>query len=279
MSIGSDALKGELKRVQSNTDASIGDVESLQDDELGGLDEAHALREELRLASSWLQRDRAVIEKRYVELKDLGGEQAWLARYALASKFNHRIDVIFGCIVRSLQEIIDIDGNDLGENVVATATSPLQDAPDLLLTWHEGKEALGRLRAFICSGGRSAPDTIKSSLKIRQLLHNVVDSKNRRIERIVALGEHRHSPSDPSAQYGASTALHRLLEEVSLFEWLLMGSFAPSTPVPLMHKLLSEESNKKKQFDVERFFFSASAAIDLMLSETKALAAFGCAKA
>lgn len=279
LSIGSDALKEELKSVQSNTEASIGDVESLQDDELGGLDEAHALREELRLASSWLQRDRAVIEKRYVELKDLDGEQAWLARYALASKFNHRIDVIFGCIVRSLQEIIDIDGNDLGENVVATATSPLQDAPDLLLTWHEGKEALGRLRAFICSGGRSAPDTIKSSMKIRQLLHNVVDSKNRRIERIVALGEHRHSPSDPSAQYGASTALHRLLEEVSLFEWLLMGSFAPSTPLPLMHKLLSEESNKEKQFDVERFFFSASAAIDLMLSETKALAAFGCAKA
>ena len=280
LSIGSDALKEKLKSVQSNTDASIRDVESLQDDELGGLDEAHALREELSLASSWLERDRAVIEKRHVELKDMDGEKAWLARYAIASKFNHRIDVIFGCIFRSLQEIIDIDGH-LGENVVATATSPLQDAPDLLLTWHEGKEALGRLRAFVCSGGRSAPGIIKSSLKIRQLLHNVVDSKNRRIERIVALGEHRHFPSDPtcSAQYGASTALHRLLEEVSLFEWLLMGSFAPSTPVPLMHKLLSEESNKKKQFDVERFFFSASAAIDLMLSETKALAAFGCAKA
>ena len=279
LSIGSDALKEKLKSVQSNTDASIRDVGSLQDDELGGLDEARALREELRLASSWLERDRTVIGKRYLELKDLGGEQAWLARYAIASKFNHRIDVIFGCIVRSLQEIIDIDGS-VGENLIATATSPLQDAPDLLLTWHEGKEALGRLRAFICSGGRSAPEIIKSSLKIRQLLHNVVDSKNRRIERIVALGEDRHSPSDPtSAQYGVSTALHRLLEEVSLFEWLLMGSFAPSTPLPLMHKLLSEESNKEKQFDVERFFFSASAAIDLMLSETKALAAFGCAKA
>ena len=278
LSIGSDTLKEKLKSVQSNTDFSIRDVGSLQDDDLDCLDEAEALRVELRLASSWLQRDRAVIEKRYIELKDLDGEQAWLARHSIVSKFNSRIDVIFGCIIRSLQEIIDIDGH-VGKNVGATTTSPLQDAPDLLLTWHEGKEALGRLRAFVCSGGRSAPDVIKKSLNIRQLLHNVVDSKNRMIERIVALGEHRHSPSDPGAQYGASTALHRLLEEVSLFEWLLMGSFAPSTPLPLMHKLLSEESNKEKQFDVERFFFSASAAIDLMLSETKALAAFGCTKA
>lgn len=277
LSIGSNALKEELKRTQSNTDASIRGVGSLQDDELNGLDEARGLREELRIASSWLRRDRAVIEKRYAELKDLDGEEAWLARYALASKFNSRIDVVFGCIVRSLQEIIDIDRH-VGDSTSA-ATSPLQDAPNLLSTWHDGKEALGRLRALVVSGGRSAPDTIKNSLNIRRFLHQLVGSKNSRIERIVSLGEYRHSPSDPSAQYGASTALHRLLEEVCLFEWLLLGSFAPSTPLPLMHKLLSEESNKEKQFDVERFFFSASAAIDLMLSETKALAAFGCTKA
>lgn len=268
LSIGSDALKEELKRVQADTDDSIRDVGSLNVGELDGLDEALALLQELKLALSWLQRDRAVVETRYAALKDSDGADAWLARYSLASKFNCRIDVVFGCIVRSLQEIIDIDrqpGAKLG-----AATSPLQDAPDLLSTWHDGKEALGRLRAFVCSGGRSAPDTIQKSLYIRRLLNQLVEAKNRRIERIVTLGEHNMS---------SSQALQRLLEDVCMFEWLLLGSFAPSTPLHLMHKLLLEESNKEKEFDVECFFSSASAAIDLMLSKTKALAAFGCAKA
>lgn len=275
LSIGSESLKEGLRKAQANTDAIIGDIALPDEDAFSGFEEARALACELRQIPSWLQRDRAVVDKRYAFLKDLQGQEGWSARYSLASKFNARIDVVMSAVIRSLQEVID------------APSSSLEDAPALLSTWFDAKEALGRLRAFICAGGPKAPVIIKDSLKTRQLLHQLIDAKERRIGRVMSLHEHHMSALVPSAaQFGASDALRHLLEDISSWEWLLLGSFAPSTPLPLIHKLLSsggstgnDSSGTTRQFDVEEFFAAASAAIDLMLNETKALAAFGCARA
>lgn len=279
LSIGSDYVKEGLRTSQANTDAVIGKINAVEEDEFDGFDEAWALACELRQIPVWLHRDRAVVDKRYVMLKDLQGQDGWAARYSLASKFNPRIDVIMSSIIRSLQEIIDVGKQGSGHK-----TSSLEDAPVLLSTWFDGKEALGRLRAFVCSGGPNAPCIIKDSLNMRQLLHQMIDAKERRIGRVVSLHENGTSSTDNSLpQFGASDALRRMLDEISSWEWLLLGSFAPSTPLPLIHKLLSKGdvsgSATARQFDVQGFFAAASAAIDLMLNETKALAAFGCARA
>eukprot|EP00957_Ditylum_brightwellii_P128964 9838292-Ditylum_brightwellii.AAC.1 len=90
-------------------------------------------------------------------------------------------------------------------------------------------------------------------------------------------------------------ALHHMLERITAWEWSLMGCFASSTPLNLVHKLLREQSlsysalrrsnnkygddnDETDEFDVQLFFETTSSAIDLMLTVVKALAAFGCAR-
>ncbi len=77
-------------------------------------------------------------------------------------------------------------------------------------------------------------------------------------------------------------ALHKLLQNVTLWEYRLMGSFAPSTPLHLVHKFLDqmqteEESAIKGDFDVEKFFEASTSAIDFLLTFAKALTASACA--
>jgi hypothetical protein len=50
----------------------------------------------------------------------------------------------------------------------------------------------------------------------------------------------------------SKAALHKMLEKVTLFEYSLMGCFASSTPLPLIHKLLDEAEDE--EFDVVKFF-------------------------
>jgi hypothetical protein len=74
-----------------------------------------------------------------------------------------------------------------------------------------------------------------------------------------------------------------MLEQVTEWEWLLMGCFAPSTPLPLVHRLLEKEESRivsnDTEFDVVQFFQASSAAIDFLLSFARALAASACARA
>jgi hypothetical protein len=69
-----------------------------------------------------------------------------------------------------------------------------------------------------------------------------------------------------------------LLEKVTLLEYTLMGSFAATTPLPLVHKLL-DRVKLDEPFDVVQFFEASTAAIDFLLSFAKALAASACASA
>jgi len=281
LSIGSESTKEELGKAQASTNAFIKGIDELDadlDNKLRGLDEALGLVNEVRQMPTWLKRDRLCVQKRYMILKDMEGTNGWAARYALAAKYNSRVDVILGCIIRALHEVID-------KGRGKTGAASLEEAPDMLFKWFDAKEAVGRLRAFVCSGGPAAPSIIQESLKLRQLLHQFVESKERRIQRVYDIREqHIIMPtiSSHNAQLGASDALKRLLENVTSWEWLLLGSFAPSTPLPLIHKMLKATNSQhhvQRHFDVQQFFEAASSAIDLMLNETKALAASGCARA
>mmetsp|Transcript_33325 Transcript_33325/g.99206 ORF Transcript_33325/g.99206 Transcript_33325/m.99206 type:complete len:258 (+) Transcript_33325:1116-1889(+) len=113
--------------------------------------------------------------------------------------------------------------------------------------------------------------------------------------------------SGTDVNLAAPDALHRMLEKVIYWEWSLLGCFASSTPLELVHKLLvattaaaaadgGGEGERRNggigggaiaignaqetfEFDVEMFFAATSTAIDLMLNEAKVIAAFGCARA
>jgi hypothetical protein len=176
-------------------------------------------------------------------------------------KFNPRIDLLIGASIRALAEILKQD-------------SFSRDLTELLLKWSDGKEALGRLRAFVCAGGPSCPDIVRSSLRMRERLHQVIEIKERSIARVLTL----QASSD--TRLAVPDALHNMLEAVTLWEWSLMGCFASSTPLALVHKLLADDKQQTNgSFDVELFFEASSSAIDLMLSFVKALAASGCARA
>jgi hypothetical protein len=77
------------------------------------------------------------------------------------------------------------------------------------------------------------------------------------------------------------------LEDVTLWEWSLMGGFASSTPLALVHKVLDRKEIRSAgvtklgglEFDVVKFFDSSSSAIDFLLTFAKALAASACARA
>jgi hypothetical protein len=155
-----------------------------------------------------------------------------------------------------------------------------RSVPELLLKWCEGKEALGRVRAFVSAGGPAAPLLVRSSLPIRERLNQVIVNKERSIERVLSL------EAGMSSRLSAPDTLHRMLDTVSLWEWSLMGCFSSSTSLSLIHKLLSSDSKQQSEarnnaasFDVETFFEASSSAIDFLLSFAKALAASACARA
>jgi hypothetical protein len=108
---------------------------------------------------------------------------------------------------------------------------------------------------------------------MRERLHQRIEMKERSIARVLML------QASSSTRLAVPDALHKMLETVTLWEWSLMGCFASSTPLTLVHKLLADEQPTTGSFDVELFFEASSSAIDLMLSFIKALAASGCARA
>jgi nicotinate (nicotinamide) nucleotide adenylyltransferase len=266
LSIGSEETKSQLKQAQENTDSLVTEFLKLVPDKKNTTsinhDEVKSLAEELEQIPVWLDRDRAVVYRHAQELLALNGKEGWARRYSLVEKFDPRMDVLIGNCVRALQEILQNKDQNISQ---------------LLLKWSRGKEALGRLRAFVCAGGPQAPIIIKESYEMRELLQSKIQDKETNIHRVLSLTTNANE-----LRLAAPDALLKLLEQVTSWEWSLMGCFAPSTPLLLQHKLLQTNDaidQNSDQFKVEAFFEASSAALDLMLTFVKALAASGCARA
>ena len=167
-----------------------------------------------------------MVEKRAPQIRDLDGAEGWKERAALVDKFNSRIDVIMAACLRALSEILRTTGN--ANDVV----------PELLTRWSEGKEALGRLRAFVSAGGPNAAKIINTSLEMRQRLGEVIEYKEDKIARVLSLGGHGLGGQHT---LGTEAALGHMLGEVTAWEFALMGFFSKRTPLTLIHKLLGEE--------------------------------------
>ena len=264
----------ELQEAQANTDSVLKEImqTAVETDTLEGFDEVQALAAELKRVYVWLESDRAVLNKRCEALTSVQGAEGWMARLAFVEKFNPRVDVLIGATIRALTEILEVSHSKTGRGM-----SDRADLPELLFKWCEGKEALGRLRAFVCAGGPAAPAIVRGSLKIRKRLNQTIEKKERYIARVLSL------EAGLSSRLSAPDALHRMLENVTLAEWSLMGCFSSSTPLPLVHKLLEKTGSlgrdNSNEFDVEAFFEASSSAIDFLLTFAKALAASGCARA
>ena len=193
-----------------------------------------------------------------------------MRRLALVEKFNPRIDVLLLSLLRALTEIRHCTGSHSGDSDGYSRDL----MPELLWKWSEAKEALGRERAFVCAGGPEAPAIVSRSLEMRQRLNECIQEKERSVSRVLSLSEQAAAvPSTPNT-------LHRMLESLTLLEWTLMRYFAPSTPIALVHKLLSTQaaaSSDERRFDVKQFYDACTTAIDFLLTLTKGLAAASCA--
>lgn len=257
----------QLQQTQKSTDDLLHEIaNSKATNELDEeFDEVQALAAELQRVSVWLSMDRRVLERRADVLSRQPGADGWLARLALVEKFNPRIDVLVDCTIRALSEIFERHSDSVQQQH--------SDVPELLLKWCHGKESLGRLRAFVCAGGPNVAETLRKSLPLRERLNQIIDTKDRRIARVLEM--------DVSHRLSAPEALLKMLEEVTRCEYKLMGCFAASTPIPLVHRLLLEKDTgqQEKMFDVVDFFDASTSAIDFLLSFSKALAAAACASA
>lgn len=267
LAIGDRHLK-QLQQTQKSTDDLLQEIAKSQaaNNELDNeFDEVQTLAAELQRVSVWLNMDRRVLEKRANALSQKPGADGWLARLALVEKFNPRIDVLVDCTIRALSEIFERHSDSVQQQH--------SDVPELLLKWCHGKESLGRLRAFVCAGGPNVAETLRKSLPLRERLNQTIDTKDRRIARVLEM--------DVSHRLSAPEALLKMLEEVTRCEYKLMGCFAASTPIPLVHRLLLVKDNgqQEKMFDVVDFFDASTSAIDFLLSFSKALAAAACASA
>lgn len=300
LSIGSRHLEA-LEQAQTDTDNLLQEIKKTKETdeselEKAGFDEVLSLAEELKRIPVWLAMDRLILAKRADKLSQSPGSDGWLARLALVEKFNPRIDVLILATLRALTEILEVaqyktctddarTGTTLRLQLLPPPPLPVVDRtiPELLYKWCEGKEALGRLRAFVCSGGPTVPALVRSSPHLRERLVQTIHTKDRRIARVLTL------EAGVSSRLAAPDALHRMLEKVTLFEYKLMGTFAASTPLHLVHKLLllpgataqprPSEQQDTSDFDVVQFFDASSCAIDFLLNFAKALTASACASA
>lgn len=270
LALSTGLFLNELKAAQDTTDARL----KLTDLDIQGLEafeEVMSLVAEIKRAAEWLTQDRRILSNRMKILSSKEGVDGWQARLALVEKFNARIDVLIGATIRALVEILHRHHETSGESVSF-------EVPELLLKWCEGKEALGRLRAFVCSAGPTAPQLVRSSLKMRELLIQTIEAKERCLARVIAM------EAGLSSRLSSPAALHKLLQNVTLWEYKLMGCFSPSTSMPVIHKILDLAQQSAgvgvlstAAFDVEGFFQASTSAIDFLLSFAKALTASVCA--
>jgi hypothetical protein len=225
----------------------------------------------------------------------LDEEALWIQNLRLVEKFNPRIDVLIRATVNALTERLQKAHNDRQQRQQncapqqvdkkensgdgSSGSNPnnqvqtngfLYAVPELFQSWLEAKEALGRQRAFFCAGGSAVPHIVKLSFKLRQQSMETIDTKERKINRVLSLEAGLNS--DHAATMTAPKALHRLLEQLSRLEYSVLRSFGVSTSLSTIHKLLADGVEETK-YDVMQFFSASTAPIDFLLSFAKALAA------
>ena len=296
------AYADKLTAARAKTDTVVQEImdasaSSTNEQELQDFPEVRALAAELERIPLWLTFDRQVLEQYAAKQNNRNGNgndsnnntnqsaaavDAWLARLDLVEKFDPRIDVLMGGTVRALTEILQMahqnnQQTNNNDNKPSSSSSFNRDVPELFRKWLEGKEMLGRERAVVCCGGAHVPALVRASLKMRQRTLQIIDTKERKIARVLEL-QQTAGTDGMATMMTAPEALHKLLEQLTRMEYTLLGAFAPSTPVALVHRLVASGA-ANDVFDVKQFFQASTAAIDFLLSFAKALAASAIASA
>lgn len=281
--------KDKLNQARLNSDqiiqeiidmtAATGDGDSTTDDRFHG-DHVRTLAAELGRIPLWLNEDRNVLDKHAAH--EQGGDpvSGWLARLVLINKFNPRITVLVEATVWALTEILQASQSLQKEqhntphntNGSSVFTGIM---PELFHKLLEAKEALGRERAFVCSGGPTVPALIKSSFKMRQRTLEAIEYKTHTMSRLLDMEREQQTTattsSSPTTTLTNREALDKLLEQLTNMEYAVLRTFVPSTPLPLVHRLLASGA-EDIVFDVWHFFQASTAAIDFLLSFAKVLA-------
>lgn len=273
-----------------------GDPEAERPLRLAGLEAGAcgAVAEELRRTPTWLSYDRALLDRHFEEEASGDGTEdpkCWMRRSSLLDKFNVRVDVLIDACTNALSELLaagTADGclqvwtrND-GYDGFAKGQICHDDDDEstgewllsLFMHYAHCKEALGRLRSFVSAGGQHAPELVRNSFRARRRLNEVIEHKDRMLRRVLSTEQAGpNSAEHPGAHTAA--ALHKMLGSVTLLERALMGCFARSTPLEVMHEAL-KNGYETGHFDVHEWFRTLSSAIDLMVNLDQALAAFIC---
>eukprot|EP00977_Amphora_coffeiformis_P000792 scaffold162_cov176-Amphora_coffeaeformis.AAC.52 len=279
--LNSDQIIQEIIDMTATT-ISTDDGATTEDHSHG--DPVRTLAAELGRIPLWLNEDRNVLDKygeRHPADVDAGGDpvSGWLARLVLVNKFNPRITVLVEATVWALTEILQVSQSRQKEQSTPDNTNSLSVfdciIPELFHKLLEAKEALGRERAFVCSGGPDVPAMIKKSFKMRQRTLEAIEYKTRTMSRLLAMEREQQTTaitSNPAPTTLTNReALDKLLEQLTSMEYAVLRTFVPSTPLALVHRLLASGA-EGIVFDVWHFFQASTAAIDFLLSFAKVLA-------
>lgn len=281
LSIGSDEARIRLTEARAHLDALLLDLPRVPKDSGPAL----SLAEELAYTPRWLANDRRQYDEHMERAlsKSYGEDHAsaWHKRVALLRRFYGRIDVLIEASRQLLQtRVIPRDT----QAMLSGAGSDDQESESeclfrLFSLWARGKEALGRERAFLAAGGTHTRDVLRSSLRMRSRLIEVIEHKEMMLKRILSMEQ-----SCPAPKYQSVEALHTMLTRITALEWSLLGCFASSTPQQVQLKIVSSRSSSLAGgagsvdvgFNVEDWYDTTSSAIDLMLTLVQALAAGIC---
>lgn len=272
LSLGSAEALKQLQEAREAIDALCREVPTMPTSK----GEARDMAEELMYVPVWLARDRAVQDERLEANSSSSfsncGATGWLSRAAVASKYDARIDVLMKGCKQTLRALMI--GAQSGNAIEAEEDESKMDTLFLLfMSWARMKEALGRERAFVSAGGSDACTLVRSSLRLRRRLNEVIQEKDQMVRRTLEL-----KVADHMGVASSGDALQKMLEDVSVLEWSLMSSFVPTTPLEMVHRLLATRE-ATSSFDVSRWFETMSTAINLMLTLIQALTAHICAAA
>lgn len=281
LSIGGAEARRKLREARGDLDALLRDLPEVPKDSGPAL----SLAEELAYTPRWLANDRRQYDQE-LERASAGGaveDQAseWHRRVTLLRRFYARIDVLLEASRQLLQTRVSPRGSRAtpsGDGSV-DQESESECLFRLYSLWARGKEALGRERTYLAAGGKDARRIVRSSLRMRTSLIEVIEHKEIMFKRIFSMEQ-----PCPAPRFQSVEAIHTMLTQITAIEWSLMGCFSTSTPQKVQLKIVSGQASSAAGgagspdggFNVEDWYDMTSSAIDLMLTLVQALAAGIC---